>query len=98
VGEEREVEENGGEEREGKEMDGCPLTGSRRRRIVVIRVVGEGIGWWWWLGVREHKVVIAVVCARVAVVGRLGWWWWSNTTQKLWPRQDDNLSRENKTK
>jgi hypothetical protein len=26
VGEEREVEENGGEEREGKEMDGCPLT------------------------------------------------------------------------
>jgi hypothetical protein len=28
VGEEREVEENGGEEREGKEMDGCPLTWS----------------------------------------------------------------------
>jgi hypothetical protein len=28
VGEEREVEENGGEEREGKEMDRCPLTGS----------------------------------------------------------------------
>jgi hypothetical protein len=26
VGEEREVEENGGEEREGKETDGCPLT------------------------------------------------------------------------
>jgi hypothetical protein len=26
VGEEREVEENGGEEREDKEMDGCPLT------------------------------------------------------------------------
>jgi hypothetical protein len=26
VGEEREVEDNGGEEREGKEMDGCPLT------------------------------------------------------------------------
>jgi hypothetical protein len=26
VGEEREVEENGGEEREGEEMDGCPLT------------------------------------------------------------------------
>jgi hypothetical protein len=26
VGEEREVEENGGEEREGKEMDGCPIT------------------------------------------------------------------------
>jgi hypothetical protein len=26
VGEEREVEENGGEEREGKEMDRCPLT------------------------------------------------------------------------
>jgi hypothetical protein len=22
----------------------------------------------------------------------------SNTTQKLWPRQDNNLSRENKTK
>jgi hypothetical protein len=29
VGEEREVEENGGEEREGKEMDRCPLTDSR---------------------------------------------------------------------
>jgi hypothetical protein len=28
VGEEREVEENGGEEREGKETDGCPLTWS----------------------------------------------------------------------
>jgi hypothetical protein len=26
VGGEREVEENGGEEREGKETDGCPLT------------------------------------------------------------------------
>jgi hypothetical protein len=26
VVEEREVEDNGGEEREGKEMDGCPLT------------------------------------------------------------------------
>jgi hypothetical protein len=26
VGEEREVEENGGEEREGKETNGCPLT------------------------------------------------------------------------
>jgi hypothetical protein len=26
VGEEREVEENGGEEREGKETDGCPRT------------------------------------------------------------------------
>jgi hypothetical protein len=26
VGYEREVEENGGEEREGKEMDRCPLT------------------------------------------------------------------------
>jgi hypothetical protein len=26
VGEEREVEENGGEEREGKGIDGCPLT------------------------------------------------------------------------
>jgi hypothetical protein len=26
VGEERGVEEGGGEEREGKEMDGCPLT------------------------------------------------------------------------
>jgi hypothetical protein len=26
VGEEREVEENGGEEREGKETDRCPLT------------------------------------------------------------------------
>jgi hypothetical protein len=26
VGEEREVEENGGEEKEGKKMDGCPLT------------------------------------------------------------------------
>jgi hypothetical protein len=26
VGEERGVEENRGEEREGKEMDGCPLT------------------------------------------------------------------------
>jgi hypothetical protein len=26
VGEEREVEENGGEKREGKETDGCPLT------------------------------------------------------------------------
>jgi hypothetical protein len=26
VGEGREVEENGGEEREGKETDGCPLT------------------------------------------------------------------------
>jgi hypothetical protein len=29
VGEEREVEENGGEEREGKETDRCPLTGYR---------------------------------------------------------------------
>jgi hypothetical protein len=26
VGEEREVEKNGGEERESKETDGCPLT------------------------------------------------------------------------
>jgi hypothetical protein len=26
VGEERGVEESGGEEREGKETDGCPLT------------------------------------------------------------------------
>jgi hypothetical protein len=26
MGEEREAEENGGDEREGKETDGCPLT------------------------------------------------------------------------
>jgi hypothetical protein len=31
VGEEREVEHNGGEEREGKEMDGCPLTYSSQQ-------------------------------------------------------------------
>jgi hypothetical protein len=29
VGEKRGVEEGGGEEREGKKMDGCPLTESK---------------------------------------------------------------------
>jgi hypothetical protein len=33
VGEERKVEENGGEEREGKKIDGCPLTELRCRII-----------------------------------------------------------------
>jgi hypothetical protein len=41
VGEEREVEENVGEEREGKETDGCPLTQTWPRSIKIKQVQVE---------------------------------------------------------
>jgi hypothetical protein len=41
VGEEREVEENGGEEREGKETDRCPLTISPYSHVCVGGLVLE---------------------------------------------------------
>jgi hypothetical protein len=35
---------------------------------VVIRVVGEGVGWWWWL-------VIIVARGWLSSAEEVGWWW-----------------------
>jgi hypothetical protein len=53
VAEEREVEENGGEEREGKETDGCPLTPMLFLiRLAVMTVLGFTLP--------AHKIIVSL--------------------------------------
>jgi hypothetical protein len=72
VGEEREVEENGGEEREGKEMDGCPLTlPPLQRRGVTTRKDRQEVA--------RSTLVKKIESKRAALMWRAapGFLWWN---------------------